>query len=264
MKSNLSLKFLSLALLAAVPSQAMMLIEVDRSTQTITVKTPQGDWTDKVSTGGGLKFPNGVEAQGRSPYCANNVTPSLDQVYFPAITDGPGTNMKPVHYSNTFSDQQGNKIAMPWAINLGAGIYFHEAPPSYVGLLGKNVSGGCIRLSPARAKQLYSQMIENGGATVSIFGENPEVNPGDRSYCDKEMILEARARLSDQKMRTGREANSREVSNIFSAIYSAFSGQGDPSAQGQWTTTVEKPKAKKQSRSKSTDDSWATHPLGQF
>lgn len=260
----MKLNLLILSVLAWVPAHAMMLIEVDRSTQTITVKTPQGDWTDKVSTGGGLKFPNGVEAQGRSPYCANNVTPSFDQVYFPAITSGPGTNMKPVHYSNTFSDQKGNKIAMPWAINLGAGIYFHEAPPSYVGLLGQNVSGGCIRLSPARAKQLYAQMIENGGATVSIFGENPESNPGDRSYCDKEMILEARARLADQKMRTGREANSREVSNIFTAIYSAFGGQAEDSGEGKWKTTVETAKTKKQSRTKPEDDSWATHPLGQF
>lgn len=253
-----SLSTCSLPLLmtfAAQMSFADIIVEVDRSTQTIRVKTPRGDWEDKVSTGGGLKLPNGVERADKTPYCGNDETPDLNQKSIKAIESGAGRTMEPVHYSNTFSDAQGKKIAMPWAIKLGGGIYFHESPPSYVGLLGQNVSGGCIRLSPARAKQLYAEMLEYGGMTVSIYGDNPISKPGERGYCTAEMVEHAKYEIAKKKSETGRDLTSDGISDIFSSIAEAFGGR--PSGSSSQKSGKKKPIRDQE------DDSWATNPLGQ-
>lgn len=247
----MKLPFLSVLLFAGV-AQATMLVEVDRSTQTIKVKTPRGDWEAKVSTGGGLKQPNGVERLDKTPYCANDETPEMNQVYIKAAESGPGRTMEKVHYSNAFSDQQGNKIPMPWAINLVGGIYFHEAPPAYVDLLGKNVSGGCIRLPPGRAEQFYKEMLEFGGITVTISGENPESKPGDRSFCSKAMVEKAKYELARKQYEEQRELRPEETSSFFDALFGGGSGSSGAS----------KDKSKK--KKKPADDAWATHPLGQY
>lgn len=269
-----------LSLLMAVQVQAAMLVEVDRTTQTIKVKTPRGDWEDKVSTGGGLKLPNGVERKDKSPYCANQETPDLNQVYIAAAESGPDRTMEPVHFSNTFSDQKGNKIAMPWAISLGGGIYFHEAPPSYLEFLGKNVSGGCIRLPPGRAEQLYREMLEFGGITVTISGENPPSKPGERSYCTAEMVEKAKYEIAKKEYdlakkdadlasrdqgfapRDGKSARNErkkprsldagEVSDIMNSFFSGAS-----------STSSKKPSKTAKSKKKSDEDLFL-HPLGQY
>lgn len=257
MKLSLWSSFLVTALASALAS-ADIIVEVDRATQTIKVKTPTSEWEDKVSTGGGLKIPNGVERSDKTPYCANEETPTLNQKSIKAIESGKGVTMKRVHYSNTFSDAKGNKIAMPWAINLGGGIYFHEAPPAYVGLLGKNVSGGCIRLSAASAERLYSEMLEFGGMTVSIFGDNPASKPGERNYCTPLMVEHAKYEIAKKKYETGRELTPAGISDIFSAIADAFGGNASSSSAG-----TQKPGKKKPIKERD-DDSWATNPLGQY
>lgn len=254
------LSLCSMALAAIFVSQSTLadiIVEVDRATQTIKVKTPTSEWEDRVSTGGGLKIPNGVERSNKTPYCANDETPTLNQKSIKAIESGKGVTMKRVHYSNTFSDAKGNKIAMPWAINLGGGIYFHEAPPAYVGLLGKNVSGGCIRLSGASAQRLYAEMLEFGGMTVSIYGDSPTSKPGDRSYCTPLMVEHAKYEIAKKRYETGRELSPDSISDIFGSIADAFSGKSSSSNAGS------KPVKKKPVKERD-DDSWATNPLGQY
>lgn len=172
-------------------------VSVDKYTQTISISagalnTP---WVRKVSTGGGLKIPNGEKAvaAGKKPYCAS--TPDIERKFIPAIQNGDNPTMERVHYSDTFA-HDGHGSEMPWAIRIEGGIFFHEAPGGKISfnteegpktvynthLLGHNVSGECVRLDAQTARLLYGLALKYGGINAAITGDDPE--PVREGYCD--------------------------------------------------------------------------------
>lgn len=192
---------------AAAPAPAFepkVVVTVDKTSQQIFITTPdlEKPLVDKVSTGGGLKTPNGKERSDAQPYCGT--TPTIQNLVVPAIEKGKGQTMEKVHYSKLFEDGNGEQIPMPNAINLFngtpqrrefAGIFFHTVPPSYTKLLGQNVSGGCIRLSKPTSSFLYSQMKKHGGIIVHIIGEDPPASKNGRNYCTPKMVAAAKAKM---------------------------------------------------------------------
>lgn len=178
---------------------------VDQQNQTISISTPdlEEPWESKVSTGGGLKIPNGKNAKG--PYCAR--TPAIKKLIRAvpeADFEGSGCTADQIHdnatvfrmyHTNTFSDENKRPIPMPNAIRINQGIFFHEVPPSYAKLLGKNVSGECVRLTPKTAKFLREQIEKYGAIEVTI--SEPPDEDHTAQYCDERMVARARADIRD-------------------------------------------------------------------
>ncbi len=174
---------------------------VDQQAQTITIHTPDRatDLVDKVSTGGGLKIPNGSIQ--KSPYCAR--TPRIEKIISAVKEDSfKNTNCTadekrakstvfPMYYTRTFTDKNGRPVPMPKAIRIDGGIFFHEVPPSYKGLLGHNVSGECVRLTPSTAAFLQKQINKYGAIKVKI-SEPPQIDPDMPQYCDAQMVAQAK------------------------------------------------------------------------
>lgn len=179
---------------------------VDQKTQTITIQTPdrKEPLVDKVSTGGGLKVPNGTKVK-KDPYCAR--TPKIEKVISAVEeSDFAGTtcNAEEIrsrstvfkdYRSRTFTDKEGREVPMPNAIRIEGGIFFHTVPPSYVGLMGQNVSGECIRLYNKTSSFLQAQIKKYGAIKVHI-SEPPEVDPRAPNYCDENKVAQAKL---DQK-----------------------------------------------------------------
>lgn len=179
-------------------------VYVDQASQTIRVEVHGENDTvleareGKVTTGGGLKIPNGKIP--RNPYCA--VTPQKLHHIIRAIRPedfGRDSGCTPeqivahstvfdLYHSNTFTDVAGNPAPMAHAIRVEGGVFFHTAGREYQVLLGtQNLSGGCIRLDPDMALWLKRQIIEHGAIDVTI-SEKPEIlDPRDRRYCDRAM-----------------------------------------------------------------------------
>lgn len=199
-------------------------VYIDQEKQIMYVKRPAragkaAIFSTRISTGGGLKIPNGINAAGRSPYCAR--TPSFKNVIIPAYkeSDFDPTLCSPDeiraratvfenYYTRTFSDGQGNPIPMPKAIRLAGGIFLHQVPPSYKNFLGENVSGECIRMNPTVSKQLFEEILLHGAIKVTV-SEPPKAYKCKPQYCDDTMIEKAKADIAAGRIpvtkRTGSE-----------------------------------------------------------
>jgi len=128
------------------------------------VNAPDGQtyFRSKVSTGGTLKQPSNLV---KRAYCAS--TP-LFNGFIPA-----GGRMHRDYKSRTFQTEEGDGVAMPWAIHVTGGIFLHEVPGGAVDKLGENVSGGCVRLPKKTAEILFELMRKHGGIQLEIMGDNP-------------------------------------------------------------------------------------------
>jgi hypothetical protein len=86
------------------------------------------------------------------------------------------------YYTPTFldkdhkSDAYGGKwswlrggVKMPFAIFFNGGIALHQAPKGTESALGKNVSGGCIRLTGDLASDIFTRIQETQGAVIPKF-----------------------------------------------------------------------------------------------
>lgn len=116
----------------------------------------------KVSTGGTLKQPSNLV---RAAYCAS--TPVYNN-FIPAAG-----RMHRDYKSRTFVKDDGEGVAMPWAMHVTGGIFLHETPEAGLPNMGKNVSGGCVRLHQNTAEILYELMRKHGGMHLKISGDNP-------------------------------------------------------------------------------------------
>lgn len=190
-------------------------VYIDQEKQLMYVKRPKRAgkaeiFSTRISTGGGLKIPNGINAAGKSPYCAR--TPSFKNVIIPAFKE---SDFDPTlctadeirsratvfenYYTRTFSDKEGNPIPMPKAIRLAGGIFLHQVPPSYKGLLGENVSGECIRMNEVVSKQLFEEILLHGAIKVTV-SEPPAPHTCKAQYCDQAMIDKAKADIASGKI----------------------------------------------------------------
>lgn len=268
-----TLRSLNISLEAAPTNSGFPVVTVDKWTQTITIQAAdlEEPWIRKVSTGGGLKVPNGKNAQ--SPYCAS--TPEVKSKFIPAITSGPNTTMEPMHYSNTFA-YGGEPAPMPWAIRIEGGIFFHErgdssirvrtkdgvVPVSYNHLLGQNVSGECVRLDSQTSRLLYGLALKYGGISASITGQDPlpveegyctRINGKKKcfapNYCDEKMVAMAKKGVTEAK-----DKSQSGLGKFFEGLF------------GGWSTTVtaENNKPTKPTKPKKRDEveERFTHPLG--
>jgi hypothetical protein len=212
---------------------------VDQDKQTITIHTPdrQTDLVDKVSTGGGLKIPNGKLK--KNPYCAR--TPKMDRLISAVKVDDfahtsctpdqkrDRSTVFPMYYSRTFTDKNGRLVPMPKAIRIDGGIFFHVVPPSYKGLLGHNVSGECVRLNESTATFLQAQINKYGAIKVHI-SEPPAVDRDMPQYCDEQMVAQAKfdqqsGRVSPATQPTGSEGvigGEKSAENIFAKLFDPF------------------------------------------
>lgn len=199
-------------------------VYIDQEKQLMYVKRPARSgkapiFVTRISTGGGLKIPNGINAAGKAPYCAR--TPSFKNVIIPAYkeSDFDPTLCTPdqiraratvfeQYYTRTFSDGEGNPIPMPKAIRLSGGIFLHQVPPSYKNLLGENVSGECIRMNPTVSKQLMEEILIHGAIKVTV-SEPPKAHPCKAQYCDDAMKQRAKDDIAAGRIpvtkRTGSE-----------------------------------------------------------
>lgn len=179
-------------------------VYVDQQSQKVVIQTPEQVYHSKVSTGGGLKIPNGELKKG--PYCAR--TPKKEKLIVSAVTEDmfAGTGCTPdeirskstvfsTYFTRTFTDSEGKPLPMPHAVRISGGIFFHEVPGAYANLLGYNVSGECVRLPPQMAKTLEGLIKKYGAIEVNIT-DPPEVNPRAPNYCDDRMVARA---TEDQK-----------------------------------------------------------------
>lgn len=187
-------------------------IRVDQETQiakvylngkVMRIKNENGGMVDfvmYVSTGGGLKIPNGKYK--KDPYCAktpsfDTVVPAIEETDFDPSLCTPDeirakAMMFPVYYTNTFSDKNDQPIPMRNSIRLvpGGGWFIHEVPSGYRKYLGQNVSGECVRVPPLASRKLYELTKQYGGLKVKI-SEPPKVSRCKPQYCDEEFKAQA-------------------------------------------------------------------------
>jgi lipoprotein-anchoring transpeptidase ErfK/SrfK len=70
------------------------------------------------------------------------------------------------HYSKTW------EAPMPFALFFTGGIALHATVPSHIPDLGKRASGGCVRLHPVNAEQLWNLVHQIGVNNVLITVHN--------------------------------------------------------------------------------------------
>jgi hypothetical protein len=200
--------------------QTPVKVYVDQQTQTIRIETPDRPQPvqSRVSTGGGLKIPNGELK--KAPYCAQTPQfpsvpaaragqparpsqPLIISAVTPEMFNGTGctsdeirakSTVFPMYHTRTFTDKHGKPVPMPNAVRISGGIFFHEVPSSYREMLGHNVSGDCIRLAPSVAKFLRTQIAKYGAIQVEVSAP-PTVDPRMPQYCDARMVADASRRL---------------------------------------------------------------------
>ncbi len=203
---------------------------VDQQDQTITIVTPDRvqPLVDKVSTGGGRKIPNGKFK--KPPYCA--CTPKIERRLIRAIkeSDFDKTTCSPAeirarstvfakYESHTFTDGRGRFVPMPKAIRINGGIFFHQVPSSYKELLGRDVSGDCVRLSSKTASFLMNQINKYGAIEVNI-SEPRRISRKEQQYCDAQTLAQVR-----QDLRSGRipKAQATGSEDVFGGVDSFVS-----------------------------------------
>lgn len=246
-----TLKKLGISLDPAPAGAPQPEVSVDKETQEITINSPSLDepWIRKVSTGGGLKIPNGENYQ--KPYCAS--TPNYPRHFIPATTKGGNAQMEPVHYSKTFT-HDGVGSEMKWSIRMvpDQGVFFHEVPGGTMSfdttndgyrkvynthLLGHNVSGECIRLDGQTARLLYGLSLKYGGIYAQVVGNDPA--PVTEGYCD---IVNGKKKCfspnyCDEDMRLAAERGSKQAAEKVAKNGGGFGGWltsifGEPSPNG--------------------------------
>ena len=92
-----------------------------------------------------------------------SVTPT--GYYTPSFLD---INHKSTAYGGRWSWLKGG-TKMPFAIFFNGDIALHQAPKGTESALGKNVSGGCIRLPGDIASDIFTRVQETGGARIPLF-----------------------------------------------------------------------------------------------
>ena len=73
--------------------------------------------------------------------------------------------LKRMHYSSKY-----NNSPMPYSIFFRGGYAIHGT--SYVGMLGRPASHGCVRLATGNAARLFA-MVQREGASITITGAPP-------------------------------------------------------------------------------------------
>jgi len=213
-------------------------VYVDQQTQRIEIQSPDLPKPREaaVSTGGGLKIPNGEIK--KPPYCAR--TPRKDRLIISAVREemfkGTGctpdeirakSTVFPMYHTRTFTDKDGKPIPMPRAIRITGGIFFHEVPPSYKEMLGHNVSGECVRL-PANTAAFLQKQIEKYGAIEVTMSDPPQVSRQMPQYCDEQMVARARGDVQSGQIaaaqRTGSEGVYGGNESFFSVLGRLFGG----------------------------------------
>ncbi len=213
-------------------------VVIDQEAQLIYITYPSSDgkgtefFSSRISTGGGLKIPNGVNP--RPPYCAK--TPEIKTKIIPAIkaedfdktrcTDKEIRARSTVfkqYYTETFSDGEGNPIPMPNAIRLdNEGDFLHTVPPSYAKLLGENVSGGCVRLNPRVSEILFKQMLKHGAIRVTVKPP-PTPNKCKPQYCDDKIKDQAKLDIASGKIPVTRRTGSDGIAGSVEGFFDGWS-----------------------------------------
>jgi len=120
-------------------AKATVRIHIDLSSQRMHVKSSRGSYVWPVSTArSGYRTPRGSFAP---------------------------TGLQRMHYSSKY-----DMSPMPYSIFFRGGYAIHGTYA--VGALGRPVSHGCVRLSPAHAARLF-HMVQSEGARISISGSPP-------------------------------------------------------------------------------------------
>ena len=127
--------FLLAMLLSTSPALAETNITVNKSTQTMTVDSDEGQYEWPVSTA-------------RKGY------------YTPSGSFRP-YSLQTMHYSKKYDNSP-----MPYSIFFTGGFAIHGTP--HVGNLGRPASHGCVRLSPTNARTLYSIVKQDPNTTIRI------------------------------------------------------------------------------------------------
>jgi len=144
-------------------TETKLKIFVDQQRQVMTVQSPDFPQPLEfpVSTGGGLKIPSpGPDGKAKDPYyaCTPEMKEKIITGFEPSEFAGRA-DCKPedvrsrstmfigdTYRSNTFTTEDGQGVVMPNALRVSGGIFIHRVPPSYRQLIGRNVSGECIRV----------------------------------------------------------------------------------------------------------------------
>lgn len=129
-------KLLIAALLFTTPALAETNITIDKSTQTMTVESDEGQYQWPVSTARkGYSTPSGYFR----PY-----------------------SLQPMHYSKKYDN-----APMAHSIFFSGGYAIHATP--HVGNLGRPASHGCVRLHPTHAATLYEIVSHDRGDTTIVI-----------------------------------------------------------------------------------------------
>ncbi len=80
------------------------------------------------------------------------------------------TEVKPVHYSNTW------KTNLKWTVFFRGGVAIHATTPDHYSELGSRASGGCVRMREDQAHEIFNLVKSAGKKTVPLIGRNGEVS----------------------------------------------------------------------------------------
>jgi lipoprotein-anchoring transpeptidase ErfK/SrfK len=127
--------FLLAMLLSTSPALAETNITVNKSTQTMTVDSDEGQYEWPVSTA-------------RKGY------------YTPSGSFRP-YSLQTMHYSKKYDNSP-----MPYSIFFTGGFAIHGTP--HVGNLGRPASHGCVRLHPSNARTLFSIVSRDNDTRIVI------------------------------------------------------------------------------------------------
>lgn len=114
----------------------------------------------RVSTGRDKFEPKGENHSKRDSW---SVTPT--GYFTPTFLD---KDHRSSAYGGIFSGIFGG-TKMPYSIFFNGDIALHEAPKGTDSMLGKKASGGCIRLSPSIAGELFERVKETSGFKIPDF-----------------------------------------------------------------------------------------------
>jgi lipoprotein-anchoring transpeptidase ErfK/SrfK len=137
LRARILLTAVLLAPLTIDGAAATVRVHIDLAHQLMHVRSSQGDYSWPVSTARpGYHTPRGSFS---------------------------AKSLQPMHYSKKYDNSP-----MPHSIFFRGGYAIHGTYAT--GALGRPVSHGCVRLSPAHAAQLYD-MVKREGARISISGK---------------------------------------------------------------------------------------------
>lgn len=143
--------------------ETVLKIYVDQQRQVMTVQSPDFPTPVEfpVSTGGGLKIPTaGPDGKPKDPYYActpelkERVITGFEPSDFAGRADCSPEDVRfrstmffgDSYRSATFTTESGEGVVMPNALRVTGGIFIHKVPRAYKKLIGRNVSGECIRV----------------------------------------------------------------------------------------------------------------------